>query len=125
MKNVLLIDNDTVCNLVNKKRLEQSDLVNAVRVVVNGQDALKMFTTHFNVVYQPPDLILLDLDMPVMDGFGFLEGFKKLKFQGKEKIKIVVLSSSQRDEDVSKAKALGASDFLLKPIGDIELLGLL
>ncbi|WP_248927016.1 HD domain-containing phosphohydrolase [Paenibacillus hamazuiensis] len=67
-----------------------------------------------------PDLILLDLTMPYLSGFDLLELFKKEKSQ--QSIPIIVLTSDQDQESKLKALALGASDFLPKPVDRVELL---
>ena len=84
----------------------------ATKVVTNGQDALAELK---NAKYV---MILLDLIMPIMDGFGVLEEIKNQKL----KIPVIVLSNLGQDEDRVKAKALGAVDYFVKsntPIADI------
>jgi CheY-like chemotaxis protein len=68
-----------------------------------------------------PDLILVDLRMPVLEGFEFLDFFNHLSFPGKDKIKIVVLSSSGLREDIERAKELGAIDSIVKPLNEQKL----
>lgn len=77
-----------------------------VVIAKNGEEALKAAQE------RKPALILLDLVMPVMDGF---EALKQLKADVNLKsVKVVVLSNLGQDEDVKKAKALGAVDYLIK-----------
>lgn len=63
-----------------------------------------------------PDVILLDLDMPVMNGIGFLEAFRLMECPEKSRIAIVLLSSTISDEDKAHAMALGAAKCLSKPL---------
>lgn len=84
----------------------------ATKVVTNGQDAIAELK---NGKYE---IVLLDLIMPVMDGFGVLEEMKNQKL----KVPVIVLSNLGQDEDRTKAKALGAVDYFVKsntPIADI------
>lgn len=74
------------------------------KAVHNGQEALDLLQTF------PADLILLDLLMPQVDGFSFLQ---KAKEQGVS-AKIIITSNLSQTEDIEKAKALGAVDFLVK-----------
>ena len=75
----------------------------------NGFEAL----TILNSVHRMPDLILLDLNMPVMDGWQFFVEFKKL---GKLKdIPVVVLTTSDDEQDRKKLMSMGAKDFFTKP----------
>ncbi|OGJ67929.1 hypothetical protein A3J34_03205 [Candidatus Peribacteria bacterium RIFCSPLOWO2_02_FULL_51_10] len=82
------------------------------QVATNGSDALaELKKKNFA-------LVLLDLIMPVMDGFAVLEEMKK----GKIKVPVIVLSNLGQDEDRAKAKSLGAIDYFVKsntPIAEI------
>jgi two-component system chemotaxis response regulator CheY len=67
----------------------------------------------------PFDLILTDLNMPELDGFGFLEGARKISHS--EKTPIIVLTSQTDEKDIDRAFGLGATAFLNKPIVTAEL----
>lgn len=116
MKNVLLVDDDCVFNFISIKTLKRMDFAHNILTALNGDEALELFQTHYKDAKSVPDIILLDLNMPVMDGFGFLEAFQQLVFPAKDQIKIIVLSSSTRSEDISKALRLGAHAYLSKPL---------
>ena len=128
MKNVLLIDDDAVSNFVNKKNLQLTGLVDKIETATNGRDALAMFDDHYKSGNPLPDFIFLDINMPFMDGFQFLEAFNKLQFPFKEKIRIVMMSSSESDKDVVKAKNNGVLRYIFKPLTQkniIEVIGAL
>ncbi len=87
--------------------------------VGNGEEALDFILSKCNieiVVEQCPDLILLDLNMPVMDGFEFLEAFKQADFQNKDKVRIVVVTSSSNPKDMERLKAYDIWKFVNKPL---------
>jgi len=77
----------------------------AAQVVFNGQEALDKLKQESDF-----DLILIDLVMPVLDGFGLLEALREKNNQ----IPIIVLSNLSQEEDFKRAKELGAKDFFIK-----------
>ncbi len=85
----------------------------------DGLDALEMIPR----LPAPPDLVLLDIEMPRMDGFEFINIMRKQK--GYEKMPIVVLTSRAGQKHRDKAFEVGATDYLIKPYQDDVLLGLI
>jgi CheY-like chemotaxis protein len=113
---VLLVDDDVVCNIISRKILERMWPATEIYIALNGAEAIDLFNNYFRGEQCLPDIILLDLNMPVMGGFDFLEAFKNLKLDNKENVKIVVVSSSASPHDISRAKAMGVDHYLVKPI---------
>ncbi len=114
MRNVLLVDDDSVCNFINKKILELTGLVGDIAIAENGLEALQLL----NDYYQDnlfPDLILLDINMPVMNGFEFIREFDLLKRSFKSKVEIVIMSSSDNRKDIQVAESLELR-YLVKPL---------
>ena len=124
-KNILLIDDDHICNFLTQQILLRMEIANKIYTALNGRDALKLLNPSDGSKSINLDLILLDLNMPIMDGFTFLDNFKNLDIPGKEKIAIVIVSSSQNSNDVKKAMDKGVDHYLTKPISIIELKGIL
>jgi CheY-like chemotaxis protein len=122
MKNVLLVDDDDIFNFLNKKTIQKLGLASEIHTVVNGQDAINLINKYFQKSLMIPDIILLDINMPIMDGFGFIEAFNKLSLPGIEKVKIIIVSSSDNPDDIDRAKKLGVSQFLTKPISHLQLM---
>ena len=116
MKNALLVDDDQITNFINQKTLERTGLFSQIDAVQDGSLALKYLQEHENKGKSLPDLILLDINMPIMGGFAFLDEFKKRCFTNKENIKVIILSSSDNAEDIKRAKDLGIDHYLTKPI---------
>jgi CheY-like chemotaxis protein len=121
MKRVLLVDDDSIFNFINSKTLQRMDPASDIHTAANGAEALKLFDDYYPGAKSLPDVILLDLNMPVMDGFGFLEGFRRLRIAGKEHVKIFIVSSSDDPGDRQRAKALGADYYLTKPLQEQSL----
>lgn len=116
MKNVLLVDDDDIFNFLNAKTLQSLGFVNDIHTALNGKQAIDLFNDYFGGSKPLPDIILLDLNMPIMDGFGFLEAFRRLDLPGKDQVKVVIVTSSDSPDDIKRAKDLGVSQYLTKPL---------
>lgn len=116
MKNVLLVDDDKIFNFLNSKTLEQTGLASQVHTALNGQQAITLINEYFQGSRALPDVILLDLSMPVMDGFEFIEAFRRLTLPGIDHTKIIIVSSSEDPRDQNMARSMGIRWFLTKPI---------
>lgn len=120
--NVLLVDDDRIFNLLSSKALERMGVVNEIHVAVNGKEAIDLINNYFQGTKTLPDIILLDLNMPIMDGFEFIEAFKRLNVNGKESVKIIVVTSSQDPQDMQRVRSMGVANYLTKPITESDLL---
>ena len=120
-KNVLLVDDDQIFNFINRRTLEGMDSVNDIHTALNGQQALDLINEYFTGSRSLPEIILLDLNMPLMDGFQFLEVFKKLDLPNIKKVKVIIVSSSDNPKDIQRAKSLGIEHYLTKPVTEQDL----
>ena len=105
---VMLIDDNEIDNLINQKMIEASGITEHIYTHTGARSAIeflknmeKLEDTGKNVM---PDLIFLDIDMPLMDGFQFLDEFEKLDEQTKNHCSVVMLTSSISPADVNKTK---------------------
>jgi CheY-like chemotaxis protein len=116
IKNVCLIEDDPIAILLSKKFLQLTGVIGEIVVYGNGKEAYEGLKTCWKEGTQLPGLILLDLNMPVWDGWNFLKEFKKLALSSEPVIYILTSSTSQCDVD--KAKGFGLDGhYLIKPIG--------
>ncbi|MCC7231701.1 MAG: response regulator [Bacteroidia bacterium] len=102
-KNVMLVDDNELDNFINKKLLENENFSSEVIV---HQGAVQALADLKNRAVNPdtlPSVIFLDIMMPNMDGFGFLEEFEKLNDAVKGKCRVVMLSTSESFKDLNKA----------------------
>jgi CheY-like chemotaxis protein len=116
MKNILLVDDDHIFNFLSAKILQKTGIAGEINTALNGKEALDLLNNCYTNSVTVPDVILLDLNMPIMDGFTFLEAFKDLKIPNKDSIQIIVVSSSQDPRDIQRARELGAKHYMQKPI---------
>ncbi len=115
-KTVLLVDDDQVVHFINRKLLDTSQIAEYVGVAHNGVEALIFIKDFFQKNQTVPDVIFLDINMPVMNGFTFVEQLKTLTHLPYEKIKIILLSSSFHSKDKEMAIQLGIEHYLNKPL---------
>jgi CheY-like chemotaxis protein len=121
---VLLIDDDEPTNFLNQIIIESSGCVEQIRSVHSGEDALAYLTNTYEAkgTLPSPDLIFLDINMPAMNGWEFLEKYRALKTVFKEKVMIVMLTTSLFPEDVTLANEMPEiSAFENKPLTEDKL----
>src|SRR6185369_3705445 len=99
---ILLVDDDSVFHFIHTKILQNLGLTE-ISTANNGEEALQFIDGHVSENRPLPNVIFVDLDMPILDGFGFIEAFKKLIIPQKERVQIAILSSSFNPRDLSRA----------------------
>jgi len=116
-KNVLLVDDDSIFNFLNEKVISRLNVAENITTAHNGQEALDVLARST----QSPDVIFLDLNMPVMDGFEFIEAYQQLRLPNEQRPVIIVVTSSADPRDIRKVKALGVDHYLSKPLTEDKL----
>lgn len=110
-----LVEDDPVHIFLSKRYLEMSGYIENLMICENGKEAYDKLNAIFLAGEQLPELILLDLNMPVWDGWQFLKEFVKIPI--KKSITIYILTSSISQEDREKAKAYSdISNYIVKPM---------
>lgn len=124
--NVFVVDDDKIFHFIIKKLLANNNIDVTPSFFENGFDAIEKLKSKLNDGENPPDLILLDINMPILDGWQFLEEFKLLKKKLNKEIIIYIISSSDNHVDVSKAKDFKdeVKNYYLKPmtLDDIKII---
>jgi CheY-like chemotaxis protein len=111
---VLIDDNEFDC-FVNKKIIEKLEFASELNILKNGFEGINFLKILFELK-KAPELIFLDLDMPVMNGFDFLRQYNKLPKPPGFDTKVIVLTSSSNPSDFKLAKELGCDAYLEKPL---------
>tara|TARA_B100000378_G_C17831416_1_gene338177 strand:- start:134 stop:532 length:399 start_codon:yes stop_codon:yes gene_type:complete len=115
-----IIDDDEIYIFAVKRLIQKNDFCNNVIVYNNGKDALKEIKNLISNNENLPDVILLDINMPIMDGWQFLDEFTSIKTE--KEITIYMVSSSINPTDVERAKSYKrVSNYIVKPISDEDL----
>lgn len=126
IKTLALVDDDDTFVFLTTIAIEQTNLVDLIKVFENGLDALNFLKENKNNVEALPEIILLDLSMPIMNGWQFLEEYVKLNPIIGKKITIYICSSSISPNDITRAKAISeVSDYIIKPITKDKLIDLI
>lgn len=112
---ILIIDGDRSLNKINEKVLHKAGVVSELHMAPNGREALDYLSNRIIKNYSLPDLIIFELNMPVMDGFEFMDEFNKLDFPGKRNIELVVFSESTNWKDRQRAVSRGIKNYIDKP----------
>lgn len=118
VKQILMIDDDEINNFIAKKLLSIGPLEAKIIVLTNGNDGLTFLKQGINNENILPDFIFLDLNMPIMNGWDFLDEYATdiLPFVTKKPI-IHIISSSVYSKDILKAKTYTFIDkFISKPL---------
>lgn len=115
-KSILLVDDDKILTFVTVNSIKKLGIVDDIQVAYNGKEAIDMINGSQDI----PDFILLDINMPVMDGFDFLDQYYKLGLAGKSKI--AIYTSSIQEADKEKANQYSdVFDFIIKPLSPEKL----
>lgn len=119
-----LIDDDDIFQFLAKKIIEKSQLVNQVLIFSNGFHAIEFLKTARKI--KLPEIILLDLNMPVMDGWEFIEEYIKILPNFGKKITLYIVSSSTNPSDIERSQKIReVSNYIIKPLTQDKLVGLL
>jgi CheY-like chemotaxis protein len=105
LKAVLLVDDDHATNHYHEIMLSDWGVAENIYKVSNGQEALDFLKSE---TCEKPSLIMLDINMPVMNGFEFLEEYEKLEEHEKVSYVVFMLTSSLHESDVDRAKDFNA-----------------
>lgn len=117
MKRFYLIDDDSIFVFLTRKTLQVANLNTDLTVFEDGEKALLDLATNADQPGLLPDIIFLDLNMPVLDGWGFLEKFLLLEPSISKKIDIYIVSSSISPSELERSQGIPVvTDFLTKPL---------
>jgi len=118
VNNVLLIDDDLVFNLISTKTLQIAKFGNSITCDLDATQALSKLKQIVRMnPNEFPDIIFLDINMPKMDGWEFLDEYKKFPLFICQKCKVFILSSSIDDSDIEKSKTYkSVHGFISKPL---------
>jgi CheY-like chemotaxis protein len=118
-KNLLIaiVDDDTIFQFIAKRVLDSINSQNKTVIFSDGQDAIDFIHSNLNEMDKLPDIIFLDINMPVMNGWQFLNQYVEIKSKIKKEIVIYIVSSSKNPDDFIQAQDIHeVTDYIVKPI---------
>lgn len=117
-----IIDDDPIFVYGTKKIMKKIDFCDDILVFNNGQEAIDGLMLLAKQNKKLPNVIFLDINMPVMDGWQFLEDFVKIPNNNRENVTIYIISSSIDPMDIQKVQLYGlVNNYILKPIRIVDL----
>lgn len=117
LKHVLLVDDNDIDNYINNHIVKKSQITEKITVKNSAVKALEFLEEIKENEDEFPDLVFLDISMPIINGFGFLDELIKLPLVIDQKCSIVMLTSSSDQNDIDRAMSYSVvKKFLVKPL---------
>lgn len=114
---IFIIDDDSIIAFLAKKTIDSSNVSSKIRDFQEGSEAIAFLKEFCDVAEELPDIILLDISMPIMDGWQFLEEYAKLMPKMSKKNNLYMFSSSISQIDIERAKSNPlVKDYIFKPL---------
>jgi len=124
INSIYIIDDDHIFTFITERMITSNHYSEKVNVFSNGEDAINQIKYNLENDGELPDVIILDLNMPIMDGWEFLEHFNELDIQ--KRITIYIVSSSIDIQDIERVREYEkVSNYLIKPITAEKLVDLI
>jgi CheY-like chemotaxis protein len=124
-RSILLIDDDGIANHLHTVLIKKHNISRDLFIETNGKKGFDFIRQRYYKGKSLPSLIMLDIDMPVQDGFAFLTQLLNSDLLAVKNIPVAILTNSVRPEDISRIKELGDFVYLQKPLTDNKLLGMI
>lgn len=122
---ILLVDDDKATNFLNSFVIQRQEVARELLIAQNGRKALETIKEYYHERAHSPELVFLDINMPVMNGFEFLEAFHSLEPDYRRSVVIVVLTTSSNPKDIERMQSMGITEFINKPLSKDTLVELI
>ena len=112
-----IIDDDSVYQFLTTKVVSESKSIELIGTFSSGLEAIEFFKKNKNALDKLPDIIFLDLTMPIMDGWDFLREYSDIQPTIDKKITLYIVTSSISPTDMTRAKSISVvKDVIVKPV---------
>jgi len=112
--NILLVEDDHLDIIDMKRTLDKMHILNNLMVAKNGEDAIQILNDKARSTEASPDIALIDINMPKMNGLEFLSAVRKM--EAWKDLKCFIITTSDEKVDRTAAKELGISGYIVKPL---------
>lgn len=121
LRHLLLVDDDPTTNFFNRHLISKMNIFDEIHEAANGQLALDKIA-ELNERGEVPDMILLDINMPIMNGFEFLDHYNLLDDKIKSCVVVCMLTTSLAQEDLERSKGYAIlNDYIDKPLYEAKM----
>jgi len=122
IKKIAIIDDDQVFQMIVKKQLNVNNINCEILPFYNGEEAFQHFKKNIDSPEKLPEYVMLDVNMPIKDGWDFLEDYKTLPDTIREKVKLYLVTSSVMKSDIERAEEeIEIDDYISKPVSSQKL----
>ena len=119
IKNVLLIDDSESDNFYHARKIRKMGITDNIHISYSGEEALEYLKSELDGVHPQPTLIFLDINMPGMNGWEFLEAYENLKVSQQGEVVLTMLSNSIDERDRAKAHEFkSVKGYYSKPLNE-------
>lgn len=126
LKNVLLIDDSESDNFYHERKIRKMGITDNIHICYSGQEALDFLKSELEGIHPQPTLIFLDINMPGMNGWEFLQEYEKLEVAQQGEVVLTMLSNSIDERDRSRSNDFKAvQGFYSKPLSEDYLISIL
>lgn len=126
LNNILLIDDSLADNFISKRVIDKTAVAEKVTTTFGGKEALDYLSKAVNGQFPKPEIVFLDINMPGMSGWEFLDEYRLLEETKKAGVIVTMLTTSKAETDKTKANGYGnVSDYSTKPLTKEKLMFLI
>jgi response regulator of citrate/malate metabolism len=124
---ILIIDDDPLTGYLHKTFIKKVGVSHQIKTLTSGEQAIQYLKECVESKNEEniPQLILLEVDMPMADGFHFLEAYQNLEFKNKDSVAVAVLTCSISKRQKNRTKEYPIKDYILKPLTEERMMGLM